>query len=89
MDNLLEATPLVLNLRNANYCQVVYGAAEPQSIAQRFSAVDSRLPTQLLKSWRREKLWGRLPRRFESLKNLPQRLARFINIAFNVLQKQP
>ena len=88
MDNMLEATPLVLNLKNANYCQVVYGGAEPQNIAHRFSTVDPALATQLLKRWRREKLWGRLPRKFESLRNLPQRLARFINIAFNVLHKE-
>jgi hypothetical protein len=88
MDNMLEATPLVLNLRNASYCEVVYGAADPQSIAERFSAVDPCLPAQLLKRWRREKLSVRLPRKFETLKNLPQRLARFINVVFNMFQKK-
>jgi hypothetical protein len=88
MDNMLEATPLVLNLRNASYCQVVYGAAEPQSIAQRFSAVDPRHPTELLKSWRRVRLWDRLPRKLECLKTLPQELARFINVAFNMFKKK-
>jgi hypothetical protein len=88
LDNMLEATPLVLNLRNASYCEVVYGAADAQSIAERFSAVDPKLPAQLLKSWRREKLSVRLPRKFESLRNLPQLLARFINVAFNVFQQK-
>jgi hypothetical protein len=88
MDNMLEATPLVLNLRNANYSEVVYGAADPHSIAERFSAVDPSLPAQLLKSWRREKLSVRLPRKFESLNNLPRRLARFINVVFNVFQQK-
>jgi hypothetical protein len=88
MDNMLEAAPLVLNLRNTSYCEVVYGGADTQSIAERFSAVDPKLPAQLLKSWRREKLSVRLPRKFERLKNLPQLLARFINVAFNVFQQE-
>lgn len=88
MDNMLEATPLVLNLRNASYCEVVYGAADPQSIAERFSTVDPNLPAQLLKSWRREKLSVRLPRKFESLNDLPRRLARFINVVFSVFHQK-
>jgi len=87
MDNMLEATPLVLNLTNAGYCEIVYGAASTQSIAERFSAVDASLPVQLLRNWRRERLSVRLPRKFESLKNLPQRLARFIHLVFKVFQK--
>ena len=88
MDDMLEGTPLVLNLRNANYCETVYGGTEPQKIAERFSAVDPRVPGQLLKSWRRDKLMVRLPRYFETLKGLPQKLARFIGVAFKKLQKE-
>jgi len=87
IDDMLEAAPLVLNLRHATYCQTVYGGAEPQRIAERFSAVDPRVPLQLLKSWRREKLLVKLPRKFESLKDLPQQLAQFIDVAFRKLQK--
>ena len=87
MEDMLEATPLVLNLKNASYCETVYGGAEPQKLAERFSLVDSRVPAQLLKSWRREKLLVRLPRKYESLKDLPQQLARFIDVAYMELQK--
>lgn len=87
IEDMLDATPLVLNLRNASYCETVYGGKEPQRIADRFSAVDPRLPGQFLKSWRREKLSVRLPRKFETLKGLPQQLARFIDVAFKELQE--
>ncbi len=84
---MLAATPLVLNLRNASYCETVYGGAEPQTLAERFSLVDSRVPAQLLKSWCREKLLVRLPRKYESLKDLPHKLVRFIDVAYTKLQK--
>jgi len=86
MDDMLEATPLLLNLKNASYCKTVYGGLEPERIAERFSLVDPKLPGQLLNGWRREKLSLRLPRKFESLPNLPQRLARFIRVAFTSIQ---
>jgi hypothetical protein len=89
MDNMPDPTPVMLNLNIADYCQVVYGGAEPQNIADRFSTVDPSLPTQLLKAWRREKHSNRLPRKYETLKDLPQQLMRFIKTAFNVLQKTP
>ena len=63
----------------------VYGGTEPRRIADRFSTVDPRLPGQLLKTWGQEKLSVRLPRKFESLKGLPQQLERFIHIAFTEL----
>jgi hypothetical protein len=78
LDDMSEATPLVLNLRNASYCNTVYGGTQAQKLADRFSAVDPRLPAQLLKSWRREKLFARIPRKLEQLKSLPQRLAPFV-----------
>ena len=87
MEDMLEAMPLVLNLKNASYCETVYGGAEPQTIAERFADVDPRVPAQLLKNWRREKLLVRLPRKYESLKDLPQQLARFIDVAYTELQK--
>ena len=87
IDDMFEAAPLVLNLRNASYCETVYGGTDFQGIADRFSAVDPSVPTQLLKSWRQDKLSVRLPRKFERHESLPQRLARFIGVAFKVLQK--
>jgi hypothetical protein len=87
IDDMLEAAPLVLNLRNVRYCETVYGGNDFQRIADRFSAVDPSVPTQLLKSWRQDKLSVRLPRKFERHESLPQRLARFIGVAFKVLLK--
>ena len=87
IDDMLEATPLLLNLRNTSYCETVYGGPGPQRIAERFSVVDPDVPCQLLKRWRRDKLSVRLPRKFESLDNLPQRLTRFIHVAFKTLKK--
>lgn len=89
MDNMLEAMPLVFNLRNPSYYELVYGGADAQNIAERFSDVDASLPTQLLKSWRREKLSVRLPRKLENLEHLPHRLDRFVKVAFKVLRHQP
>jgi hypothetical protein len=87
IDDMLEAAPLVLNLRNASYCEIVYGGTNFQSIAERFSAVDPNAPTQLLKNWRQDKISVRLPRKFERLTSLPQQLGRFIGVAFKELQK--
>jgi hypothetical protein len=87
IDDMLEAAPLVLNLRNASYCETVYGGTDFRRIADRFSTVNPSIPTQLLKSWRQDKLSVRLPRKLERYESLPQRLARFIGIAFNVLLK--
>ena len=84
---MLEAAPLVLNLRNASYCEIVYGGANFQSIAERFSAVDPIAPAQLLKNWHQDKISVSLPRKFERLTSLPQRLTRFIGVAFKELQK--
>jgi hypothetical protein len=88
IEDMFEASPLVLNLRNASYCETVYGGSDYQRIAERFSAVDPSVPTQLLKNWRKEKLSVRLPRKFERQESLPQRLTRFIGVAFKKLLKQ-
>jgi len=85
IEDMFEASPLVLNLRNPSYCETVYGGSDYQSIAERFSAVDPSVPTQLLKNWRKEKLSVRLPRKFERQESLPQRLTRFIGAAFKQL----
>jgi hypothetical protein len=87
IEDMFEASPLVLNLRNASYCETVYGGSDYQRIAERFSAVDPSVPTQLLKNWRKEKRSVRLPRKFERQESLPQRLTRFIGVAFKKLLK--
>lgn len=87
IEEMFEASPLVLNLRNASYCETVYGGSDYQRIAKRFSGVDPSVPTELLYNWRKEKLSVRLPRKFERQQNLPQRLTRFIGVAFNQLLK--
>lgn len=86
IEDMLEATPLLLNLRLADYCEAVYGGREPHRIADRFSIVDPNAPSQVLEDWHRDKLSMRIPRKFESLINLPQRLGRFIRLAFRKLQ---
>ena len=87
IEDMFEAVPLVLNLRNASYCETVYGGTDFEHIAARFSAVDPRVPTELLKGWRQDKRTVRLPRKFERHTQLPQRLARFIGVAFKQLLK--
>jgi hypothetical protein len=87
IDDMLEAAPLVLNLRNASYCEIVYGSNDVQRIAERFSKIDPSIPTQSLKKWRQDKRLTRLPRKLERLKSLPKRLAQFIGVAFNEFQK--
>lgn len=78
VDAMTTGTALLLNLRNASYCETVYGTATPKNLADRFSEVDPRLPRQLMKAWRRDRLSMRIPRKFESVTNLPDQLAPFI-----------
>ena len=87
IEDMFEATPLVLNLRNASYCETVYGGTDFEIIAARFSTVDPRVPSELLKRWRKDKRTVRLPRKFERHNGLPQQLARFIGVAFKQLLK--
>lgn len=86
MDAMLPATPLVLNLRIPTYCELVYGGLDVDKIAERFSAVDPAAPAKLMEGWRREKFAVGVPRKIDSQKGLPQRLARFISIAFRELR---
>ena len=78
---------MILNLKNATYCQTVYNGASADSLAARFAEVDPRLPRDLIKGWRRERLAARIPRKFESIANLPERLQPFIAAASGELSK--
>ena len=72
---------LILNLRNTSYSKTVYGGQCSGNLAARFSEVDPRLPRQLMKKWRRDRLSMRIPRKFESVSDLPDQLAPFIAAA--------
>lgn len=87
VDAMPDGTPLVLNLRNSSYSKTVYGGSRPQSLAARFSEVDPRLPRELMKKWRRDRQSMRIPRKFESLSDLPRQLAPFIAAASDELSK--
>lgn len=87
VDSMAAGTALVLNLRNDSYCDTVYGGTDPQNIADRFSEVDPWLPAKLLKTWRSERLSARIPRKFETVGNLPEQLIPFIVIASEKLSK--
>ena len=80
-------TALVQNLKNAEYCQTVYNGVSAESLATRFAEVDPRHPRDLLKVWRRDRLSTRIPRKFESVVNLPERLRPFIAAASEELSK--
>ena len=88
VDAMTAGTALVLNLRNASYCQTVYGGAEPTRIAARFSEVDPKAVRTLTKSWKREKLSTRIPQKVARMRDFPQRLARFIGMASRKLRNQ-
>lgn len=66
VDAMVPGTALLLNLRNSSYCDTVYGGSDPQNIVVRFSEVDHRLPVKLMKTWHRERLSTRIPRKFAS-----------------------
>lgn len=73
--------PLVQNLHNVSYCNVVYGGREMQDIAERFSQVDSKEVNQLMDSWRTEQVSSRLPRQLEGMSDFPDKIARFLSVA--------
>jgi hypothetical protein len=87
VDAMAAGTALVLNLRNVSYCETVYGGTELKRIAERFSEVDPRVVGKLIKSWRRERLSTRIPRKVEVMGDLPQRLARYRAVVSRELQK--
>jgi hypothetical protein len=86
IDAMLPATPLVVNLRLSAYSETVYGGADVDKIAARFSVVDPTGPAELLETWRREQFAVGIPRSLEAQKSLPQKLARFIAVAARELQ---
>jgi hypothetical protein len=86
IDSMLPATPLVLNLRNTGYCQIVYGGAEPEKIAEVFSSVAPKAATELLESWRQEKLSTSLPDKLGADRNLPQRVKPFMSMLVSELR---
>lgn len=88
VDAMAAGTALVLNLENEGYCETVYGGSDPERIAERFSQVDAEIPAKLMRSWKRERLSTRIPRKLEGMKDLPQRLSRFIALASWALRKR-
>ena len=86
LEAMPPAVPLVLNLKNREYCDTVYGGSDAQQIAERFSRVDPQGPATLLESWRQENISHRMPRKLEKLTNLPERVARFITVAVKELR---
>lgn len=87
VDAMSAGTALVLNLKNVEYLKTVYGGSTPQRLADRFSQVDSRLPRQLMQAWKRDRLAMRIPRKFESVNDLPDRLAPFVAAASHAFSK--
>ncbi len=87
VDAMAPGTALVQNLKNAAYCQTVYNGASAESFAARFAEVDPRYPRDLMKGWRRDRLATRIPRKFESVANLPESLRPFIATASEELSK--
>ncbi len=83
---MLPATPLILNLRNVSYCQLVYGRAETANIAEVFSTVDPNAATELLRSWHQEKLSTALPDKLGADTNLPRRVKRFVSMVVRELR---
>jgi hypothetical protein len=87
LEAMSPAVPLMRNLTNRDYCEIVYGGSEPERIADRFSRVDPKAIAELLSSWRQETMRNRIPRKLEKLANFPQRLARFISMVINELHE--
>ena len=85
LESMPPTTPLVLNLKNKEYCQTVYGGKELEKIARRFRKVDPKKVANLMKRWREENISVRLPRKLERLTSLPGRVARFLALAVKEL----
>jgi hypothetical protein len=86
LQSMLPATPLILNLNNASYCETVYGGNDFERIAERFSAVDPKLPAELMQIWKSDRLSTTMPRKLEKLMSFPKRAARFLGIAARELK---
>lgn len=85
VDAMPAGSALVLNLRKPGYCKTVYGGSSPSSLAARFNEVDPRLVRELMAKWRRDRLSTRIPRRLESMADLPAQLKPFIGVVSNAL----
>ena len=89
VDSMPAGTALILNLRNASYCETVYGGTAHHNIVDRFSEVAPQLPGKLMTAWRRERHSTSIPRKIEAVPNLPERLARFVAVASDTLSQHP
>lgn len=87
VDAMPAGTALVLNLRSAAYCTTVYGGSSTRNLTARFSEVDPHPVRQLMNKWRRDQLSMRIPRKFESVSDLPDQLKPFIAAASEELSK--
>jgi hypothetical protein len=87
VDAMPAGTALILNLKNPSYSKTVYGGAAPRDLASRFCEVDPRLPRELMKKWRLDRFSVRIPRKFESVPDLPDQLAPFITAASRYFSK--
>ena len=88
LEAMPPAMPLILNLDNDSYCEIVYGGREPEKIAERFSRVDPKRVAELMKTWQEEKLSTRLSGKLEGLASLPRQVARFLSVAVGKLQTE-
>lgn len=88
VNEMPAGTPLVQNLKNAEYCATVYGGPDQDRIATRFAEVDPRLPLRVMQGWKRDRLTTRLPSKLERMVDLPERLAPFLTAATRDRDKQ-
>ncbi len=86
LETMPASTPLILNLNNTSYCETVYGGKSPEKIAERFSKVDPKHVTNLMKTWQGDTLSSKLPRKLEQLKSLPRQVSRFLSVAAQTLR---
>jgi hypothetical protein len=86
LETMPASTPLILNLNNPSYCETVYAGKSPEKIAKRFSKVDPKHVTNLMKTWQGDTLSSKLPRKLEQLKSLPRQVARFLSVAAHTLK---
>ncbi len=81
LETMPASMPLILNLNNSSYCETVYGGREPEMIAKRFSQVNPKLATNLMKTWRGDNVTLKLSGKIEKLENLPEQVVSFLSVA--------
>jgi hypothetical protein len=86
LETMPVSMPLILNLNNTSYCETVYGGRESEKITKRFSKVDPKLATNLMKTWRADTISSKLSGKLEQLESLPRQVARFLSVAANKLE---